>query len=357
MKNIKIITTAVVLLGVSLGFVMNDQSENGSQTPGSAKSGIATAYSVSVVTASKQNVVNNFSLIGTIVANNDVVIISETSGRVVKVNAEVGEFKTAGSVLVEVDAELKEANFKTAEMSYQKAKNDLERFESLLKENSISQSQIEQARWSYQAAEAQYIVARRQLKDTKITTPISGIVTSRMVDVGSMVMGAPQATVIANVVDISRLKVKISVSEKDVFKLSVGDNVEVTTDIYPGVVFEGRVATIAAKGDEAHTYPVEVRIENSKQHPLKAGMFGRVNFSLKNQKNNIIIPREAIVGSIRDAKVYVVDSGIAKLRSVSVGTENGTNVEIVSGLQEGETVVVYGKNNLKDNAAVVVRNK
>ncbi|MCK9408900.1 MAG: efflux RND transporter periplasmic adaptor subunit [Bacteriovoracaceae bacterium] len=359
MTKYRILSISIVILGVSLGFIMNNQAAEGetTQTPATKTSNIATAYSVSVVTASKQNVSNKLSLIGTIAANNDVVILSETNGRVIKVNAEIGEYKQAGSILVEVDAELKEANYKTAQLSYDKAKKDLERFESLYKDNSISESQIEQARWSFQAAEAQYIVARRQLKDTKITTPISGIITSRLVDIGSMVMGAPQATVIANVVDISKLKVKINVGEKDVFKLNIGDKVQVTTDVYPSASFEGKIASIAAKGDEAHTYPVEVRMENSKQYPLKAGMFGRVNFTQKNQRSNIIIPREAVVGSVKNAKVYVVKNNIVQLRSVSVGSESGTNVEIVSGLSEGEVIVVNGKNNLKDNASVVVRNK
>jgi len=336
----------------------NQSSENNSSQSSSAKTGgIATSYSVSVVTASKQTVTDNFSLTGTIAANNDVTIISETQGRVVKVHAQVGDFKQAGSVLVEVDAELKEANFKTASMTFEKAKKDLERFESLYKDNSVSESQIEQARWSFQNAEAQYIVAKRQLKDTKITTPISGIITARNVDIGSMVQGAPQSTVIANVVDISKLKVKISVAEKDVFKLKVGDNVIVTTDIYPDAEFDGRISTISAKGDEAHTYPVEVRIDNSAKYPLKAGMFGRVEFTLKSGNNNIIVPREAVVGSLKNAKVYIVRNDVAQLRAVKVGREIGTNVELISGIKEGEVVIVNGQNNLKDNASVVVRNK
>lgn len=281
--------------------------------------------------------------------------MSETQGRVVKVNAQVGDYKTAGSVLVEVDSELKEAAFKTAKMTYEKAKKDLDRYEALFQDASISDTQIEQARWSFQNAEAQYIVARRQLSDTKITTPISGIVTARNVNIGSMVQGAPQSTVIANVVDISKLKVKINVGEKDVFTLKVGNIVEVTTDVYPKAVFEGRISTISAKGDDSHTYPVEVGIDNSSTYPLKAGMFGLVNFSSKNNKENIVVPRETVVGSLKDAKVFVVEKNVAKLRSVKIGRELGTNVEILSGVKEGDVVVVNGQNNLKENAAVVVR--
>ncbi len=353
MTKYRLLSISVVVLGVSLGFIMNSQTKN--ETPISSGTGIITAYSVSVVTAAKHSVSDNFSLMGTIAANNDVVIMSETQGRVVKVNAQVGEYKTAGSVIVEVDDELKEANYKAAKMSYEKAKNDLDRYEALYKDKSISESQIEQARWAFQSAESQYIVARRQYRDTKITTPISGIVTARPVDIGSMLQGSPQPSVVANIVDISKLKVKINVAEKDVFKLKLGDNVEVATDVYPDAAFEGKVITIGAKGDDAHTFPVEVRIENSAKYPLKAGMFGRVNFTSKTRQTNIIIPREAIIRSVKDAKVYVVKDNVAKLRSVKVGAEFGTNVEIISGISEGEIIVVNGKNNLKENASVVVR--
>jgi RND family efflux transporter MFP subunit len=350
--TMKYITLGLVLAALVFGFYSCNKAKSDGQN--SATASIATSYSVSVVKATKQDITDSFSQVGTIVAYNDVAVISETSGRVVKVSAEVGDYKPAGSVLVEVDSELREAAYKTANVSYEKAKKDLERYEALYKEGSISDSQIEQARWSYQSAEAQYIVARRQLSDTKITTPISGIVTARNVNVGNMVMGAPQATVIANVVDISRLKVKLNVAEKDVIRLKVGEKVEVTTDVFPSEVFTGSIFSISSKGDEGHTYPVEVVLKNSKLE-LKAGMFGRVMFTPKSAGNLIVVPRESIVGSVKDAALYVVNNNVAKLRSVVTGKEAGTNIEILSGLQDGELVVVNGQNNLSDNAPVIIR--
>lgn len=177
------------------------------------------AVSVSVVTVGKTTLSRTLSLIGTITANNDVAIVSETSGRVVAIGAKVGDYKPAGSVIAQVDDELKLANFKSAEVAYEKAKKDLERYEALLKEGGISDAQVESARLNFKSAEAQYIVARRQLQDTRITTPISGIVTERRVDIGSVVSNG---MVVANAVDIAKLKVKVNVAEKDVFKLKVG---------------------------------------------------------------------------------------------------------------------------------------
>jgi RND family efflux transporter MFP subunit len=313
-----------------------------------------TGYSVSVVTAAKQPVEHRISVVGTINAFNDIIVLSETQGRVVKVDVEVGQYKEAGSVLVEVDSELKHAAYEAASASYEKAKKDLDRYEALYKEHSIPEAQMDQARWAFQSAEAQYVAARRQLNDTKITTPISGIVTARFVNVGTMVMGAPQATQIANVVDISRLKVKVNVAEKDVFRLQVGEKMEVTTDVFPNTVFAGSIFSISSKGDEGHTYPVEVVLNNPKRQ-LKAGMFGRVTFTPKSSSDLIVIPRESIVGSVTNAKVYVVNDNVARLRSVVVGEEVGRDIEIVSGLQEGEVVVVNGQNNLSDNVPVVIR--
>jgi RND family efflux transporter MFP subunit len=350
--TIKYIALGLVLMALVFGIYSCNKAKSDGQS--SASGTIATSYSVSVIAASRKEMSDSFSQVGTIVAYNDVAVVSETSGRVVKIDAEVGDYKQAGSVLVEVDSELKEAAYKTASVSYEKAKKDLERYEALYKEGSISDSQIEQARWSYQSAEAQYIVAKRQLSDTKITTPISGIVTARYVNVGAMVMGAPQATTIANVVDISRLKVKVNVAEKDVIRLKVGEKVEVTTDVFPNSVFTGFILNISSKGDEGHTYPVEVVLTNSKQQ-IKAGMFGRVMFTPKTSGAAIVIPRECIIGSVKNAALYVVNNNVANLRSVVTGKELGTNIEILSGLQDGEQVVVNGQNNLSDNAPVVIR--
>jgi RND family efflux transporter MFP subunit len=314
---------------------------------------ISTSPAVSVYKTTRQSLDNSFSLVGTLNGFNDVIVMSETQGRVVKVNAEVGQYKEAGSVLVEVDNETREAAYKAAEVNYEKSQKDLERYESLFKEHSVSDTQIEQARWTFQTAESQYISARRALSDTKITTPISGIVTARYVNIGMMTVGAPQATQIANVVDISRLKAKVQVAEKDVFRLHVGDAVDVTTDVFPNTTFIGKIFTVSSKGDDGHTYAVEVLLPNPKQE-LKAGMFVHLTFKPIAASTALIIPREAIVGSVQNAQVYVVNNNIATLRSVLAGKEMGTNVEVLQGLQEGESVVIDGQNNLSDNIQVVV---
>jgi RND family efflux transporter MFP subunit len=278
-------------------------------------------------------------------------IVSETQGRVIKVLANIGDYVQAGSTIVEVDDELKKAAYATAEVNYDKAKKDLERYESLIKDNSVTDSQLEAARLACKSAEAQYIVARRQFNDTKIKTPISGVVSARTVDIGTMIQ---DKTTVANVVDISKLKVRLNVSEQDVFRIQVGDKVSVTTDVYPGITFEGKVSTISSKADDAHTYPVEVTLANNARHPLKSGMFGRVSLVSIEDHESVTIPRAALVGSTKKPQVYVVENGIARLRDIVVGDQIGTSLEVLSGLRQAETIVLSGQNNLKDSVAVTV---
>ncbi|MBI5471435.1 MAG: efflux RND transporter periplasmic adaptor subunit [Ignavibacteriae bacterium] len=245
MKRVKVVAIGVVVLGAIIGILWNNKI----QMQAKSKTNVVTSFPVSVTKATNESLSESLSLVGTINANTDVAIVSETQGRVVAVNAKVGEYKGAGSMLVHIDDELRKAEFMKAEVSYDRAKKDAERFKALREERAATEWQKENAWQGFKIAEAEYVRARKAYRDTRISTPISGVVTSRPVDIGTMVQ---PGMVVANVVDISKLKVKLNVPEQDVFKLKAGDPVQVTTDVYPGATFAGTVATISAKGDAAH---------------------------------------------------------------------------------------------------------
>ena len=336
MKRWKLIVSIVVVLAIIIAVLFMNKRKMAATTAG----GIKDVYYVSVGKAEKKNLTESLNMVGTITANDDVNIISEAAGKITGVFTKVGDYKQAGSVLFQVDDELKKAALMSAEANYEKAKKDYERFQTLYQQKSVTDSQLDQAKLGAAMAEAQYIVAKRQLNDTQIKTPISGYITARYVDLGSMVQGAPQATMVANIVDISKLKVKLNLAESDAFLTKAGDAVSVTVDVYPGVTFKGRVESVSSKGDDAHTYPVEISINNESAHPLKAGMFARVEFTSLKNRETIVIPRDALVGSVKEPQVFVVENGIAKLRNLTVGSESGIFVQVIQGLMEGETIVI-----------------
>jgi RND family efflux transporter MFP subunit len=324
---------------------------NRSQLAAKSRAEYTAAITVSTAEAEHRKVSETLSLVGTISANNDVSVVAETPGKVTAVLVQVGDEVRAGTPLVQLDDEVKKAVYQQAEANYERAKKDNERIASLFAEHAATASQRDNTFAAYKAAEAQYVQARRQYRDARICSPINGVVSARTVDLGTMVN---DRMVVANVVDVKTLKVKLNVAERDAFKLHKGDRVEVTTDVYPGKVFAGRISSISAKADEGHTYPVEIVMSNSADHPLRAGMFGRVTFVSIEPEATIAIPRAALVGSLRDPKVFVVEGSVARERSIVVNDIVGDDLAVLRGLAAGEQVVVNGQNNLKDSVTVEV---
>ena len=309
---------------------------------------------VSVTTVKKEKLESSLSLVGNINANADVNVIAETQGTATAVFVKVGASVNAGTVLVQVDDEIPRSTKAAAEINFQKTQRDYQRAEDLYQENSISISQLDASRLAMKAAENQLDIARRQLDNTRIKSPIAGTVNARYVDRGTMVQ---PGKAVANIVDISVLKVRVNVSEREAFQLKPGDRVEISTDVYPGIVFDGTLDNIASKADEAHTYPVEIVVRNGAKHPLKAGMFARIAFKSIAPTEALTIPRVALIGSIKDAQVFAVRGAVARLCTVVIGKQSADRLEVASGLADGDTVVVSGQNNLVDRARVQIVNK
>ncbi|MGA9119333.1 MAG: efflux RND transporter periplasmic adaptor subunit [Bacteroidota bacterium] len=319
-----------------------------------SQSTIGTDVPVSVSGVKRQKLESSLSLVGNINASADVNVISETQGTVTAVRVKVGTAVKAGAVLVEVDDEIPRSTQAAAEINFQKARRDYQRAEELYTQNSISASQLDASRLAMKAAENQLDIARRQVENTRIKSPIAGTVNSRFVDLGTMVQ---PGKAVANIVDISTLKVRVNVSEREAFQLHPGDMVEISTDVYPGVAFEGTIDNIASKADDAHTYPVEIVVANSQKHPLKAGLFARIAFKSIAPTETLTIPRLALIGSIKDAQVFVVRGNVAALQSVVIGKQSTDFYEVASGLSEGDTVVVGGQNNLVDQTRIQIVNR
>lgn len=342
---------AAVILAVSAGIILTILFLNKASREAQIEKSSYEKITVSVSPAAMQEFSENFSIIGTVNANNDITVVSETQGKVVKLYIKTGDYVKEGTVLADVDDELKQAAFLTAKTNHEKSRRDLERIEALYKEKNVSESDLEGARLAAAAAEAQFIAARRQLSDTKIKAPISGMIADKYINQGSMT--AP-GTPVANIIDISNLKIKVSVPEKDIFKLKTGDKVNLNTDVYPGKTFTGTVQTISSKADNGHNYPVEIIMPNNASSPLKAGMFIQAGFSSLGKRQALTVPRAAILNSIKDPQVFVVQNGTARIRNIAAGRESGNMIEVVSGLQAGEKVVTSGQSNLTDNLNVNV---
>jgi RND family efflux transporter MFP subunit len=348
MKKILVLAGAALIFALIIITLFLNRAEKKQEARGNFK----ISYPVAVVTASKRILNRHLTQVGLITANSDINVISQLQGQVKTVLAREGSYIAAGSPIVKLDDQVPAANFLSAQTNYQKMQKDWERANDLHKQELISDSQLESARLAFKAAEAQYIAAQQNYHNSVITSPISGIIASLPIEVGTTVN---QGMIVANVVDISKLRVKINIPEQEVFKLKTGDQAVVETSVYPGIKFYGKIESISVKGDDAHTYPVKIVIPNNNRYPLKSGMFGQVTFNLGNQVG-LTIPRDTLIGSIENPQIFVVEDGKAQLRNIEVGSEVDTHIVVLKGLREGETVIIKGQDNLKDHATVTIQN-
>ena len=289
-----------------------------------------------------------FSSSGVLQAKRDLKFLSDASGRVVAIYATEGSHVTKGKVVIQLEDELLSADLKASETAYNALKKDYERFKSSNEMNGISDQQLDNIRTQLIAAESRYTVSKRRLTDASIKAPISGTIYKRYVETGSLVNpGAP----LFDIIDDSELKVACYATEKQVLNLTQGEEVAVTGDIFPGETFTGKISMVGDKADRSFNFPVEITLTNPNK-ALKAGMYVHVLFNGKKEQSGILIPRSAINGSVHEAKAFVVENGTAKIRRIVCGNIQGEQIEVLEGLQPGDTIVVAGLINVFDGAKV-----
>jgi RND family efflux transporter MFP subunit len=307
--------------------------------------------SVSVATAEIRATSGKLNLVGTAMPDKEVTVAAETSGKIVQMNFKLGDFVNEGNVLAKVDDTYKRLAYETALLNYKKYEDDYERFQLLRQGDAVTEIQLRDIKMAYENAKIQLENAGKQLDDTKIIAPFSGVITSKNTELGAFVgMGTP----IAGIADISQLKVMLSVSESNVYQLQKGQTVSVSADIYPDMNYRGSITSISPKGSVTHTYPIEIMIANTGKNPLKAGTYVNVRVDLGEDGKSLMIPRDAIVSSVKDPSVYVVNNGVAQLTKISTGQNYDTYLAVTSGLKSGDQVVTNGQINLSDGTQISV---
>lgn len=350
LKVWKIIRIPLFLLafGGIIAFTLTHNKEKAKETAKIAEKTVDT-YPVSLASAGFENFEGNFNLTGNLEPNRELNFASEVAGRVTAVYFEKGSGVGEGQTLVKLDDEGIQRELKIANLTLEKRKKDFERVENLAKSQVGTMAQYDDTKYALQTAEQQVEALKERLAKTIIKAPITGIVSRKAIEKGSYL--APNAP-IADITDISRLKMIIKVSENELLKIQQGQAVKIKIDAYPDADFNGIVTNLAVKADASKRYEVELQVNNTAGASLRGGLFGVVYFQFAKSGSALMIPRKAIVGSIQDAHVFVVENGTANMRKVKVGTIKNDKIEVTEGLKENERVVITGQINLQDKSKV-----
>lgn len=299
--------------------------------------GKAAPMYVEGIIARKTIIPNEALSSGTLLANEEAEIKSEITGRITAINFSEGQHVKQGQLLVKLYDDDLQAQLQRAQAQCNLLGKTLEREKALLAIQGTSQQGLEVAEAQFAAARADIEIVKANIAKTEIRAPFSGTVGLRTVSIGAVVS---PAHVITTLQQTSSLKIDFTLPEKYSSDVKVGSWVEFHTESLPDTL-KARIYAIDAKIDPStRTIRVRARFDNTKGK-LAPGAFARVRVPLK-QQYGIMIPTQAVIPQTRGKTVIVAREGRAVMQPVYTGVRTADRVEVLSGIEEGDTVVIKG---------------
>ena len=273
-------------------------------------------------------------------------IAPQSPSRIQKIYVEVGDFVRAGQIVAKMD----EVSLNQSKLSMANDSLEYSRIKKLYEQGGVSKSDFDAMELKYNVTRSQY---QNLLENTILRSPVSGVITARNYDQGDMYSGSP----IYVVEQITPVKLYVGISEMDYTRVKKNDTVTLTADALPGKTFTGRIARIYPTIDAAtHTFTAEVNVANS-DRLLRPGMYARVTVNF-GSNHSIVVPDDCVVkqqgSGVRSVFVLQADNTVKEI-VVTLGRHFGTEYEILSGISEGDNVVVKGQASLKNGSKVNVQ--
>lgn len=319
-------------------------------TAPAGKGGPPKEISVSGFVIAPKNLDNGIVASGTLLANEEVELHPEVSGKITQLNLNEGTAVSKGTLLVKLfDADL-QATLKKLELQKESAEKTEIRLKQLLSINGIGQQEYDNATTQLNNIKADIELTQAQISKTEVRAPFNGVVGLKSVSIGAYVS---PSTPIATLQQIDPLKIDFTVPEKYSSSLAKGDAVKFTVD-GSAENFSGKIFAIEPKIDEA-TRSIKVRalVQNSKTK-LFPGAFAKIDLGLKSVEGALMVPTQCIIPEARNKKLIVVKDGKAKFVIVETGVRNESYIQITSGVEIGDTIVATALMYVKPDAGVKV---
>jgi len=354
MRTILLIGVLILALVIGKLFVFSkpgEAKETGKAAEGNKSVKSGNAIPVNVYVIERQSLDNQIFASGTVVPNEEVNLMAEISGRIVKLDIREGSFVQKGQLIAKInDRELK-AQLQKIGYNQELAQKIETRQKKLLNVEAINLEEYDITNNNIRVLEADKEVIESQLEKTEIRAPFSGRIGLKNISVGAYV--AP-GTSIVTLVQSNPVKIDFTVPEKYSPDIRNGNMIRFTLDNDPST-YHAKVIAIDPKVDENLR---TLRIRASASNPagrFVPGMFVKIMANLEANKSALMIPTEAVVPVLKGKKVYVVKNGKAQETMVVTGVRTDKKIQIIEGLQPGDSLITSGIIALKANAAVKVK--
>lgn len=307
----------------------------------------------------------SLSAVGTLRAINGVEIAPEVPGIVRRISFESGEDVTAGTLLIELDTAVEEAELKSNEAKLADTKLRYQRGAELLKRGNFAKAQLDSIEAERDQAAAEVERARVRIGQKNIRAPFDGRLGIRQVDLGEYLSAG---TTIVTLQALDPIYVDFPLPERELAKVAVGQPVQVTVDAFPEKKFDGTISSIDARvNQETRNFLVRAILPNPARE-LLPGMFGNVQVRLPQQIGVVAVPQTAVTYAPYGDTVFVLSKEpvetdpdgqpvfTVESRIVRLGERQGDEIAVAAGLAAGETVVTSGQIKLQNGARVKVDN-
>ena len=323
---------------------------------------------VAVTKPTKGAASDDVSLPGTVQAYTDAAIFARTTGYLKKRYADIGSHVKAGQVLAEIDTpELDQqlmqarADLATAQANDRLAKTTADRYTDLMKTDSVSRQDLDNATGNYEAKKAATASADANVKRLEelekfktIYAPFDGVITARNTDIGALIGSGASAKELFHIASMNRLRIFVSVPQLYARSAQPDTPADITVQELPGQKFNGRVARTAQSIDpNSRTLLVEIDLDNPKETILP-GSFAQVHLKLPTSATTFRLPVNTLIFRSEGLRVATVKDGTVSLLPIALGRDFGSTVEVVSGLTGAESIVVNPPDSLAEGQRVNV---
>ena len=301
------------------------------------------------------------TLPGSIQADQQATLYAKVPGYLKSLNVDIGDRVTAGQALGEIELPELAAEAVKYRAEIKVAETDSTRLTAA--QNSapdlITPQAVDEARGRLDIAKANLERTETLLNYSKLTAPFGGVVTARYVDPGAFIPAATsgsaaQTAAIVTLMDFNTVRAQVAVPELEAALVRTGQPVRVTTESLPGKRFDGTVTRFSyALDDASRTMLVEADLPNT-DLTLRPGMYATIKIGVEKHADSLLVPVEAMVMEKANAFVFVASEGKARKTAIKIGFNDGTKLEVLSGLTGNEAVILVGKLTLADGAAITV---
>lgn len=306
---------------------------------------------VEVSNVSRGNISAYYSNTATLEAEQEATVVSKVRGIIEEIHVEEGDRVQAGQVIAKIEDDQYQIEADRTKATLDRLYNDFQRNKELFERELISAEAFQNSQYEYESQKATYDLAALNLEYTSVRSPISGVISERFVKAGNMI-GTDQQ--MYRVTDFSPLQAILHIPEHEMSKIRNDQRAELRVDALPNETFVGHVERISPVVDsETGTFKVTIYVDETRDM-LRPGMFGRVKIVYDTRENTRMIPKSAVISEDLAESVYVIKDSLAFKKEIQTGYTNGSNVEIINGLEDGEMVVTIGQGSLQDSSKVSV---